>query len=217
MKQWLFAVCLICAIMAPSVAQSADLSNYGTLKLGYFIPNNDGDGLKDYENSGSFGLALGHVFTTSIAGEIGWEYYTTKEDYSETGNVSVNGASPIFGAWSSENRIMVWSLPITAKYLIKAPKDVILYVGAGVGLYFTRLEIENRTLTSGDTRYLYDDLSDSGRCWGYHFVAGADVYINPAITLGGELKWNKAQQGIEDSDRINIGGSTFNLVAKHYF
>lgn len=217
MKKWFFVVCLICAIMAPSLAQAADLSNYGALKLGYFMPNNDGDGLKEYDNSGSFGLALGHAFTPSIAGEVGWEYYATKEDYSETGSFRMNGSDPISGTWSSENRITVWSLPITVKYLIPAPRDVLLYVGAGVGLYFTRLEIENRTLISGDTRYLYGDISDSGRCWGYHFVASADVPVTPAITLGGELKWHKAQQGVEDSDRINIGGTTFNLVAKHHF
>lgn len=203
-KRAVILVFLSFCLLTPGLVSAADPAGYAALKLGYFTPNNDDDGLDGFDSVGSFGLAFGAKFSPNFAIEVGSEYYSTDDNW----NGYIDGDYVI-----AKGTVTTWSLPITCKLIAPVSNELEVFLGLGIGLYTSEFEIE----ASGP--YAYAEGSDTASDIGYHAVVGADYKINPNISLGMELKWFEADLDFNDLfyDEINVGGTTFNVVAKYLF
>jgi opacity protein-like surface antigen len=191
-------------ICAPGLVSAANPAGYAALKLGYFTPNNDSDGLDGFDSVGTFGLAFGAKFTPNIAIEVGTEYYST--DDTESGYID-----DVYVV--ADGTVTTWSIPITCKLIAPVSNELEAFLGLGVGLYSSKFEIEYRS------EDVIVELSDTASDFGFHAEVGADYKINPNLSLGMELKWFKAELDFDDlfDEEMNVGGTSFNVVAKHMF
>lgn len=205
---------------------AAGMHDYWAFKLGCFLPNDDRDGLKDYETAASLGLTFGHEFSREFAIEVGGEYYSTELKASEPyyGNdiIDAGTGDPISGLTVHyDNEVSVWSIPITAKLLIPLSNELTGYLGAGVGFYTAAFRGDETFKAPGYEPLPGDSISDSGSCVGYHLVAGADLAVSNNMAVGMELKWSEAEINFEEAGYetvdMNIGGTTINLMAKIFF
>lgn len=213
MKKWCVVLMLSLCFLVPGLAKAADNSinpaGYAALKLGYFIPNGDDDGLNDFDNVFTIGGAGGAKLFPWFAVEGGLDYYSTK------GNDSTTYAGV---SYDVDAKVKTWSIPLTAKFILPFSKVVEPFAGIGVGWYSSSIDMDGTVSGYGLSRQAWSE-SDSDSGFGYHFVAGADFIINPHFALGAELKWCKAELDFEDisDDEINVGGTTLNFVAKYLF
>jgi opacity protein-like surface antigen len=209
LKNWYMVLLLCLCSLVPSLASAADPAGYASVKLGYFMPNSDDDGLKDFDNEFSLGLAVGTKLSPNFAIELGWDYYSTKGN----DTVSSGGVS-----YAIDAEVTTWSIPLTAKFILPVSKEIEVFMGAGVGYYDSQIDADGTLSGGGLSADLWSE-SDSASGIGYHLVAGADYKINRNVALGGEIKWCKAELDFEDisDDEINVGGTTLNLVVKYLF
>lgn len=217
---------LFTVLLLAGELSAAESSNYGALKLGYFMPNNDSDGLEDFDNRGCIGLAFGHKFSKQFAVEIGYEYYSTEGDFYESLTLEdADTGDLVHGILSEEDKITVWTVPVTAKILFPVSNELTGFLGAGIGFYNVKGESDVTWSASGYYPVNVGSMSDTGNCYGFHLVAGADLAISSNAALGLELKWSKAEQELEgeidgeeiELDDINVGGTTINFVGKVFF
>lgn len=206
-KAHVIFILLSFCILVTGTASAANPAGYAALKLGYFMPNDEDDGLDGFDSVVSFGFAIGAKFTPNIAAEVGWDYYST--DDTVNGYLNDNYVT-------GDLTVTTWSIPVTCKLIAPVSNELEAFLGLGVGLYTSELEIE----ASGEHALV--DVSDTVSGLGFHAMVGADYKISPNIVLGMELKWSKAELDFDlpyylEDDEINVGGTTFNVVAKYLF
>jgi len=208
----------------PSFAAGAD--NYWSLKLGCFLPNEDRDGLKDYDTTAGIGVTFGHEFTREVAIEFGGEYYSTElktsEPYYGDDVFDSDTGDPISGLTvTRDNDVTVWAIPITAKFQFPLSNELTGFFGAGIGFYNARFEADETFRAPGYAPFYGGSFSDTGSCVGYHVVAGVDLAVSRNMAVGMEVKWSAAEMDFEEDGYeavdMNVGGTTVNLAAKVYF
>lgn len=190
--------------LVPGLVSAADPAGYAALKLGYFSPNNDDDGLDGFDGDISFGFALGAKINTNFAVEIGSEFSSTDR----SGSGFINGNYVV-----ADETVTTWSIPITCKLIAPLSNELEAFLGIGIGFYTSEYEID----ASGP--YAFAEGSDTESDIGYHAEIGADYRVSPNVALGMELKWYEADLdfGGPRYDEINVGGTTFNIVVKYLF
>ena len=153
--------------------------------LGIFDPNGDSDGLNGYDSGGSFDFGFGSRVAPMLAidGTIGG--YSSKHG-------------------SDEARVV----PMTIGGRLILPHPFIEpYVGAGLGLYFSRLQEDPRTGFSG--------IDDNSTDFGGYLSAGLDMWLNNRIALNFEGKYHWVtptfQTSAGNNIDVNMGGWTVNL------
>jgi len=213
-------------VMFSQAVFAAGPMNYWSFKLGCFLPNEDRDGLKDYNTAAGFTLALGHEFTRELAIEIGGEYYATElkdsRPYYGDDFYDADTGDPISGVRVSyDNDVTVWVIPVTARFQFPLSNELIGFFGAGIGFYNARFESNETFRAPGYVPFAGDSFSDTGSCVGYHVVAGVDLAVSRNMAVGMEVKWSSAEMNFEDQGYqtldMNIGGTTVNLAGKIYF
>jgi len=219
-------IVLIGVMMFSQTLFAAGPDNYWSLKLGCFLPNEDRDGLKDYDTTASFALTFGHELTRELAIEVGGEYYSTELKTSEPyyGNdfYDSDTGDPINGITVSyDNDVTVLAIPITAKFQFPLSNELTGFFGAGIGFYNATFESDETFRASGYAPFAGDSFSDTGSCVGYHLVAGVDLAVSYNMAVGMEVKWSSAEMDFEEDGYeavdMNIGGTTINLAGKVYF
>ena len=213
MKKWFVVLMLSLCFLVPSLAKAADdaagPTGYGALKLGYFIPNNDDDGLNDFDKVFAIGVAGGAKLLPWFALELGGDYYKTK------GNDSVTYAGV---SYDVNAKVKTWSVPLTARLILPISKVVQPFVGGGGGWYWSSVDMDGTVSGFGLSDQVWSK-SQSANGPGYHFVAGVDFNLTPNFGLGAEVKWSKAELDFDriSDDKINVGGTTLNFVVKGMF
>jgi outer membrane protein W len=175
--------------------------NYATIKLGAFMPNDDAD----YLNNGfAIGGAIGHNLNRNFALEIGLDYTVTDFD-DDYGYGDAN--------------VSILDIPVTAKFIVPLSNQVDFFVGAGLGVYFTKVEFDY-------DEYYYDGYYDDNNSvdntyLGYHFLIGADIKMNPNTALTMELKYTELEQDDDDyyyyNDKFDVSGTTASVGFKFLF
>jgi outer membrane protein W len=167
--------------------------NYATIKLGAFMPNDDADVL---DNGFAIGGAIGHNFNRNFAVEIGLDYTFTdfKHDYSY-----------------EDAGLITLGIPVTAKFIVPLSNQVDLFVGAGLGLYFTEIEFDHHDY--------YDDDSVDDTNVGFHCLIGTDIKMNSNTALTMELKYTEIEQDFNYyyNDNLEVGGTTAYVGVKFLF
>lgn len=161
--------------------------NYGVLKLGYFLPNNDEEGLKDYKKTWDVELGYGYLFTKNVALEVGGTYLTTKYDKDNV-----------------DAKMTTYSIPVTAKFIYPVTKDIDVFAGAGVGYYFASLEAGDETERGKGWGY----HAVAG--------ADYKVMENVALGMELKWNQAKVKNDDWD-DKLNVGGTSVKLAAKYLF
>jgi opacity protein-like surface antigen len=205
---------------------AAGPDNYWSLKLGCFLPNEDRDGLKDYDTSAGIGVMFGHEFTREVAFEVGAEYYSTElkssEPYYGDDFYDADTGDPISDITVSyDHDVSVLAVPITVKFQFPLSNELTGFFGAGIGFYNATFDADETYWSPGYAPFSGGSISDSGNCVGYHVVAGMDLAVSYNMAVGMEVKWSSAEMDFEEGGYgtvdMNVGGTTVNLAAKLYF
>lgn len=201
-------------------AQLSQGTQYGMVKLGYFMPNGDDEGLGGYDNDFNFGAGYGRFFADNISVEIGLEYHSVegKESYPTR---LVYGGNDYNGFVDYDGTIALTIIPITAKYHFPVSNELTAFVGAGIGWYMISLDWDVTYRIPNVASEAQSSISDDGSSIGFHLVGGAEYAINSNISIGAELKWDKATNEVTPDSDLKIdkdlGGITFNVVGKILF
>ncbi|HPE45359.1 MAG TPA: porin family protein [Deltaproteobacteria bacterium] len=178
--------------------------SYVTLKLGVFMPDDDTDFL---DTGISIGGALGHNLNRNFALEVGLDY--TVADLDETYDYYDEAVDEY-----DESYVSTLGIPVTARFIVPLSDRTELFAGAGVGVYFTEVEIEGRYYDG----YPYSD-NDRDTRLGFHALVGADVELmnNAAVTM--ELKYTELDRDSDDDSGgdFEFGGTTASLGIKLRF
>lgn len=174
--------------------------SYLTVRLGAFLPDDDAPYL---DNGLSLGGALGHNLNRNFALEVGLDYTVTDldDDYGY-----YNEATGEY----EDAYISTLGIPVTAKFLVPLSGTADLFAGAGFGLYFTDVEIE-------DDHYhdYYHEDNDRDTRLGFHVLMGADVELVPNAAVTMELKYTELDR--EGDDGLELGGTTASIGVKFRF
>lgn len=155
--------------LAPFSVSAQENMNYLAVKAGAFSPAGDFDEA-DFESGFNGEIALGRYFDPDAAIEGGIGFYRSE----------AHASDPVSGEDDS-----VWVIPITATVKGILPfKDVNLFGGVGLGIYFASAEVKFKDKISG----VSDKFTDSDTVFGFHVSIGANVNITPDIFLGFEGK-----------------------------
>ena len=144
--------------------------------LGLFEPNDSSDGLEGYDTGGAFDIGIGSRVSPLLA---------------------VDGT---FGLHSSERGSDdVTVAPLTFGLRLILPSPVIEpYVGAGLGIYFTRLDEPSTGLDDSDTTF------------GGYGSLGVDAWLNPRMALNFEGKYHWVEPEFNGVD-VDVSGWTLSL------
>mgnify|MGYP001580622997 CR=1 FL=1 len=158
--------------------------------IGIFDPNTDVDGLAGYDSGLNFDLGIGSRVSPVL------------------------GVEGTFGAYSAERgskEASVVPLTIGARLIIPHP-FIEPYLGAGLGLYFTKL----KEPASG-----FGGIDETSTDFGGYLSVGADFWLNPRIALNFEGKYHFVNPSFEDASGtswdVNMGGWTVNLGVRASF
>ncbi|OIP34168.1 MAG: hypothetical protein AUK27_08260 [Deltaproteobacteria bacterium CG2_30_66_27] len=159
--------------------------------IGLFDPNDDGDGLRGYDSGSTFDVGFGSRVAPMFAFE---------------------GAFGAYGSDSGSREVTVVPLTLGARLIIPAP-FVEPYVGAGLGLYFSKLTEDPRTGFSG--------IDDTSSNIGGYLSAGLDMWLNQRVALNFEGKYHFVEPTFQtnagnDVD-VNLSGWTANLGVRVAF
>ncbi|HWR68053.1 MAG TPA: outer membrane beta-barrel protein [Desulfomonilia bacterium] len=182
---------------------------YATMKLGVFMPNDDASFLDD---GFTIGGTIGHNLNRNVALEIGLDYTIT--DFDDDYGYYSYGYDD-YGHYE-DAYVTTLGIPVTAKFIVPLAYHVDLFVGAGLGLYFTDVEFDD----GYSYGYYYDD--DEGvddTCLGFHTLIGADIRMNSNTALSMELKYTELDQDSNDDyyDDFELGGTTASVGIKFLF
>ncbi|MDD5761903.1 MAG: outer membrane beta-barrel protein [bacterium] len=159
--------------------------------LGLFDPNNDADGLKGYDSGSNFEVGFGSRVAPMFAFE---------------------GAFGAYGSDSGSREATVVPMTIGARLIIPHP-FIEPYVGAGLGLYFSKLKEDPVGTFSG--------IDDSSSDFGGYLSTGVDMWLNQRVALNFEGKYHFVQPTFQtnagnDVD-VNLSGWTVNLGVRVAF
>jgi opacity protein-like surface antigen len=172
---------------------------YATIRLGVFMPDDDASFLDD---GLAIGGAIGHNLNRNLALEIGLDYTVTDldDDYGYYEDVYVT----------------TLGIPVTAKFIVPLANHVDLFVGAGLGLYFTDVELDDEY---NDGYYHDYDEGVDDTCLGFHTLIGADIGMNSNTALSMEVRYTELDQDSDDGyhDDLEPGGTTASVGIKFRF
>lgn len=192
---------ILAIILVSTIGSNAFAKEYVTGKLGVYFPDENA-----FDDGFNVEAAYGRDFTDFFPGatrqnswlnnvtlEAGIGYY--EADFSET--ISGFGFVP-----DTKVKGDLSVVPLTLSGIYNHPlggTDFNLYGGAGVGLYFSEVEVK--------TNGFSDD--DSSVEFGMRFVGGGEYLINPQFSLGAELRF--------DFVTDDVGGIFLNFGGKYRF
>jgi opacity protein-like surface antigen len=142
---------------SPSAAKELDQKNYLLLKLGAYLPN-DKD-MEDYNDGFNGEIYYGRYFHKNFSSEIGAGYF--KSDINETYDATIKTFDILYN--------------IKGIYRIGG---IELFVGPGIGLYFSKSYFPAPGITS-----------EWEPSFGYHVLAGASFDVASDWFLGVEGKY----------------------------
>lgn len=140
-------------------ALAASPSNYGTLKLGGYFPQNSD--MDNFDSGFNGEVAFGHYFNPNIAAEFSVGYFKT-----EGSDAGVNGEITSYPILLSIKAV----LPLSGGEL---------YALAGGGIYITNL----------DASALGVNVSSDDNPFGFHLGVGGNLNLSPNLFLGLEAKY----------------------------
>lgn len=186
------ALVVVVALVAPASAQL-----YGGVKGGAFFPNDDEDGLEGFDTGFGVEAFAAYRLTRNFALEGAVGYYQSKA--SESGLLIEQTATA-----------SAVPLTLTAKAYLPAGPAGRLYAGAGVGAYFSEVDLEI-SMPGFGTRSS-DTSTDTA--FGYHAVVGGEYLFSPRWGLLAEAKWFRAEPETSlelfgesfDGEKVDIGG-----------
>lgn len=193
-------VAVLLLVAVPTSPAFAEL--YGGVKGGAFIPNDKYEGLEDFDTGFGIEAFVGYRPNPNFGLEAGVGYY--QSEWSETG--------PGFDGSATASAV---PLTLTAKAFVPVSPTARLFVGAGVGAYFSEVEME---LSAPDFGMRLSD-SPTDTAFGYHAVAGAEYLFSPRWGLMAEAKWFRAEPEFTfdfageqlATDKIDVGGWLFSV------
>ncbi len=153
--------------------------------LGVFDPNNDSSilpdgGLRGYDSGGNFELGIGSRVSPVFA---------------------VDGTIGGYHAERGSDEVTVVPMTIGGRFIIPHP-FIEPYLGAGLGLYSTKLKDAFR------------GIDDTSTDFGGYLSVGADFWLNPRVALNFEGKYHWVTSTFNSnigSEDVNLGGMTVNL------
>lgn len=167
LKSSVFAVTSAMLFLAPFSVMAQEKMSYLAIKAGAFSPAGDFDDA-GFESGFNGEIALGRYFDPDAAIEGGIGFYRSE----------AHASDPVSGEDDS-----VWVMPITATVKGILPfKDVNLFGGVGLGIYFASAEVKDKV------NGVSDKFTDADTVFGVHVSIGANVNITPDIFLGFEGK-----------------------------
>lgn len=160
---------------------------------GIFEPNTDSSheidgGLDGYDTGGSFELGIGSRLSPFFA---------------------VDGTVGGYRSERGSDEATVVPITIGGRLILPHP-FVEPYIGAGLGLYLTKLKDEFRA------------IDDSSTDFGGYLSFGADFWLTPRVALNAEGKYhwvtsNFNSNAISGSEDVNLGGWVANLGVRVAF
>ena len=129
-------------------------------RLGMFDPNNDTDGLSGYDVGTAFEFGFGSRVAPMFAFE---------------------GSFGAYGTDRGSNEVSVVPMTMGARLIIPNP-FIEPYLGAGLGLYFSKLQ--------EDLRPGYSGVDDTSTDFGGYLSAGLDMWLNQRVALNFEGKYH---------------------------
>jgi len=164
-----FAVTLAILFLAPFSVMAQEKMSYLAIKAGAFSPAGDFDDA-GFESGFNGEIALGRYFDPDAAIEGGIGFYRSAASVSDP---------------SSSVDDSVWVIPITGTIKGILPfKDVNLFGGVGLGIYFANAEVKSKDKITA----VSDKFTDDDTVFGFHVSIGVSVNITPDIFLGFEGK-----------------------------
>lgn len=226
------AVVAVAAILAPQAAQaqitrvssSSDQKQAIGFNLGYFSllgedSRTDNDVLVTDLSSLAFDIKDFNGFT------FGGEYLVGIGDYLEAGAgvsyyqntvpsvyrsvVNTNGAEI-----AQDLKLRVAPITGTVRFLPLGRNGVAPYVGAGVGFFNWRYTETGEFVDFSDNSIFRNSYKANGTAVGPVVLFGLRAPVGEAFTIGGEVKWQKAEGDIDMAetgllnDKIDLGGWT---------
>jgi opacity protein-like surface antigen len=164
---------------------------YFFAQLGLFEPNDSTAGLSGYDTGGNFNIGVGSRVSPILA---------------------VEGS---FGGYSAERGSdEVSVVPLTFGVRLVVPHPFMEpYLGAGLGLYFSKLKEAARPGFSG--------INESDTVFGGYGSIGLDAWLNPRMALNFEGRYNWAEPTFSSASGtqfdVKVGGWTVNLGVRISF
>jgi hypothetical protein len=160
--------------------------------LGIFDPNNDSDGLRGYDSGSSFEFGFGSRVAPMFAFE---------------------GSFGAYGSDSGSREARVAPMTIGGRLIFPHP-FIEPYVGAGLGLYFSKLKEDPIGTT-------FSGIDDTSSDFGGYLSTGLDLWLNQRVALNFEGKYHFVKPTFQtnagnDID-VNMGGWTVNLGVRVAF
>lgn len=205
MKNPILRMSLQIVVVALSVAASSTPA-FAQFSAGVkgtaFLPNSSADGLADFDiGYGGEGFA-GYRFIPNFGLEAGVGYYQSKLTGSRN-----------FGGFGVDGKVTVSAIPLTltAKGFLPFGDKARIYAGAGVGMYFGKVEAEVSVEILGATYSQSIKADDS--IFGYHVVLGGELMVARIVGLLAEARWFKAEPEFSDFDteKVDIAGVMISL------
>ncbi|HEU0264509.1 MAG TPA: outer membrane beta-barrel protein [Geobacterales bacterium] len=214
------ALLLLTMLLTPLLAMAEGESSYLSLKGGAFLPNGTGaspdgrdNGLANLNTGYNGELAIGFLPAPYAAIEFATGFFHCEADLAEPlANRSVN--------------VTAEGIPMTVTAKAIAHFDHLqLFAGAGAGYYFTILRAKTTNLNPPQQVLADEEFHASAP--GYHLVAGGDIMLGKAVSIGAEYKWfntrpeynlrNSVWQPTADKVKWQFGGAQANLVLTFHF
>lgn len=143
--------------------------NYVSINGGLFIPTGD---LSEFDNGFYTSVMYNRYLSKYAAVEAGIGFYTVKED--------AVGVSAALGSSTRENKVMVIPATVNLKGILPFP-DGEIYVGAGIGCYFARTEVDVSSTSLGSF-----SADNNEAVFGGQIKAGVIINLSETIFLGVE-------------------------------
>ena len=181
--------------VAPKAPEKS-LYEYVALKFGIYIPQTteikDGGGDLDMDSAFNGELALGHYFHKNIALELGVGYTKPNKSMSFT---------DISGTFSADVDMTIIPVTLGVRGLLPMGKFE-PYAMAGIGAYFTELEVSANLSGFGGA-----SASESDTAFGFFLGLGANFNITKEIFLGLEGKYLWLEPSFDGLD-MKVDGIT---------
>lgn len=174
-KSGVMLLFIVLALVGPKVnaawADSALYKNYGQVGLGFnqFSSELDDAG---YDAGIASHATYGRYLSKYLAVEGTVDFFYTDGDFS--------GSTVVAGSYDRDDKIYVSSFLATLKGEIPVG-PVILYGGAGIGVYYAALRTEIETANLGSF-----DVDEDDTVFGVHLVAGGRYDITRRLFVGAE-------------------------------